>query len=326
MCSANHRGWESFACASTDDNKANAQAAEFFGALDDERPFFLWVHYFGPHGPYFNGGNHILEIGDPEYRGPVDAKKGKLNRIMQDGIPLATEDIDYLDALYDAAVMGTDLQVKRLLDLLAASGRLERTLIVFLADHGEDLYDHHNYIYHACSVYESGLHVPLAIVAPGLLAPGAEVADPVELIDVLPTLLDLLGVDPPAILHGRSLVPYLEGAERIRPRPAFSEYGKSRIRTVVDGRWKLVDNPDEETPYCFADAPRDLYPIARTELYDLEADPEELDNLAADHPDEVARLQALIQRRFASLASRADEQEIPEELKEELRALGYIAK
>lgn len=326
MCRANHRGWESFACAATDDNKATVQATEFFAGLDDERPFFLWVHFFGPHGPYFNGGNHITEIADPDYDGPVGAKKGLLNRIMMEHIPLTPADIDQLDALYDSAVMGTDDQVERLLGLLAESGRLDRTLIVFLADHGEELYDHHHYIYHACSVYESGLHVPLAFIAPGLIAPGAEVADPVELIDILPTVLDLIGVDPPTGLHGRSLVPYLEGSSRIRPQPAFSEYSKSRIRTVFDGRFKLVDNPDEETPYCFEGAPRDLYPIARTELYDIEADPAELHDIATDQPEEVARLQALLERRFASLASRAEDQEIPEDLKEELRALGYIAK
>ncbi len=91
------------------------------------------------------------------------------------------------------------------------------------------------------------------------------------------------------------------------------------------GDWKLVDNPEHATPLCFGRAPADLYQIAPVELYHLADDPEETTNLAERYPEKVEALQRLIEERFAELEDRGLEQEIPEDLKEELRALGYVA-
>jgi arylsulfatase len=201
---------------------------------------------------------------------------------------------------------------------------------VVAADHGEELYAHHGYLYHACSVYQTTLRVPLGIAAPGLLPAGARVPQAVELIDVLPTLLALLAVPaPPGRLDGRSLVPYLE-----RPggggagKPAFSEYGASRIHTVVRQDWKLVDNPDRLDPACIPGLPGQpplRFPIGRSELYDLARDPGETSNLAASHAAQVAELAHLIDQRFANLPRRAHPQQIPEKLRKELSNLGYVA-
>jgi arylsulfatase A-like enzyme len=326
MCQANHQGWGSFACGKGNDSRVNEKTREWMGTVDREKPFYFWAHYFGAHAPYYNGGRDAPRVADQSYRGPVAAKKGPLNRIMREGLDLSAADHEHLTALYDAAVMGTDRFVGELLDSLEQSGLLEKTLILFLADHGEDLYEHHGYLYHACSVYQSSLHVPLGFVAPGLLPAGARVAQPAELIDVLPTVLELLGVPAPSDLHGRSLVPLLE-----RPgaggagKPAFSEYYDTEIRTVLAGDWKLVENPDEIFPECFAGVPQDFYPIAAVELYDLSQDPQETANLASRYPQRVEELRELIRRRFAGLSRNIRQQEVPEELKEELRALGYVA-
>jgi arylsulfatase A-like enzyme len=213
-----------------------------------------------------------------------------------------------------------------LLDGLKEAGRLERTIVVFTADHGEELYQHNRYLYHSCSVYQTTLHVPLGLAAPGLLPAGARVPQTVELIDVLPTLLDLLALPKPAEQHGRSLVPYLE-----RPgaggagKPAFSEYGSTAIRTVVQGNWKLIQNPEGISPVCIPDAPPDHYPIGRAELYDLARDPGETANLAAGQPGKVAEMAKLIRQRFAGLRNRARPQEMSDELKKKLKELGYVA-
>ncbi len=326
MLRANHQGWEVLNSAGGNERELTRRALDWVTGLEPNRPFFLWTHYFGAHSPYSGGKAWVRRNLDPSYEGPVVAGKRALNRIMLEGIPLGERDVAYLDGLYDGAVMGTDAIVGELLEGLAAGGQRERTLIVFLADHGEDLYDHNGYLYHACSVYESTLRVPLAFVAPGLVPAGELVASPVELIDVAPTVLELLGVEPPAELHGSSLVPYLERPGRSGAKPAFSEYSDTRIHTALAGGWKLVVNPDRYEPECFEGAPRSLYPIGEVELYDLESDPEETANVAADHPERVAALAELIERRFSALADRRQTQELPEELKEELRALGYVAK
>ncbi len=326
MCRANHLGWGHAFCSRGVDSKINGEALGWLDQVDPTQPVFLWAHYFGAHSPYYNGGDRAAKRLDPGYEGPVAPKKGWLNRIMTDEIPLDDADLQHLDALYDAAVMGSDRFAGELLDALAARGLMDSSVIVFLADHGEDLYDHNQYIYHACSVYQSGLHVPLAFVAPGLLEEGAVVRQSVELMDVTPTVLDLIGVTPPDSLHGTSLVPYLESTELPGSgRPAFSEYGSSRLHTAQLGDWKLVDNPDHDSPYCLPGAPEGHYPVAKTELYNLADDPLETTNLADQYPQKVAELQELIRRRFADLPSRLDTQEIPEDLKEELEALGYVA-
>ncbi len=325
MCQANHQGWDAFGCSGGQDGKTVRNALEWARGADARRPFLLWVHLFGAHPPYYNGGDQAARL-DPGYRGPLGPLKWKLDPVMTGPTPLDARDVRHLNALYDAAVQGSDRLSGALLDGLRAAGRLERTIVLFTADHGEELYQHNRYLYHSCSVYQTALHVPLGFAAPGLLPAGARVPQTVELIDVLPTLLELLGTPPPAEQHGRSLVPYLE-----RPggggagKPAFSEYGSSTVRTVLQGGWKLVHNPDGLSPVCIPDAPPDHYPIGREELYDLARDPGETTNLAAAQPGRVAELAKLIRQRFAGLRSRTRSQDVPEELEKELKSLGYVA-
>lgn len=326
MCRANHQGWDAFECNAGQDGKSVAAALEWLGQQQGEQPFFLWVHLFGAHGPYYNGGDLAATQLDPGYQGTLEPKKWRLNAVMSNREQLSERDIVHLHAIYDAAVIGSDRIAGRLLDGLRESGQLERTLVVLLADHGEELYQHHGYLYHACSVYQSALHVPLAMAAPGLLRAGATVSQTVELGDVTPTILDLVGLPALPESHGVSLVPYLQRPEvHGRGRPAFSEYGQERIHTVLQGEWKLVDNPESVTPVCSAESPEDLYPIANAELYDLSQDPLEQHNLAEQNPGKVAELRELIRNRFANLARRDVPQELPEELKQELRSLGYVA-
>jgi arylsulfatase A-like enzyme len=325
MCDANHQGWDAFACSGGRDGKAVREALEWTQAVDGKRPFFLWVHLFGAHPPYYNGGALADEL-DPGYTGSLGPRKRLLDPVMTGPVALDARDVRHLNALYDAAVVGSDRLSGSVLDGLKAAGRLDRTIVVFAADHGEELYQHNRYLYHSCSVYQTGLHVPLGFAAPGLLPAGGRVPQTVELIDVLPTLLDLLGLAKPAEQHGRSLVPYLE-----RPgaggtgKPAFSEYGTTTIRTVTQGDWKLVHNPDGISPVCVPDAPPNHYPIGREELYDLAKDPGETANLAASQPGQVAELTKLIRQRFAAVRSRAGQQEVSEELKKKLKELGYVA-
>jgi arylsulfatase A-like enzyme len=288
-------------------------------------PFFLWVHLFGAHSPYYNGGDAASTVFDPGYQGELGPKHWRLDRVMLEKLRLEARDVAHLNALYDAAILGSDNHVGTLLDGLKAAGRLDHTLILFLSDHGEELYAHNGYLYHSCSVYQTALHVPLGVVAPGLLPAGATVPQTVELVDVTPTLLDLLGVAPPKEQHGRPLTPYLE-----RPgaggagKPAFSEYGAAPVHTVLAEGWKLVDNPAAYDPICIPKMPPGRqFPIAKEELYDLAHDPGETKNLAAVEPARVAELQQRIRRRFAGMSNRLRRQDVPEELRKQLEALGY---
>jgi arylsulfatase A-like enzyme len=331
MCKANHQGWDAFGCAGGQDGKTVQSALEWARTLpppqDTDQPFFLWVHLFGAHGPYYNGGDLADRELDPGYQGPLGPKKWQLDRIMTEKVPLGPRDLQHLNAMYDAAVIGSDRLAGEVLAGLRAAGRLDKTLVVVTADHGEELAEHNGYLYHSCSVYQSTLHVPLGISAPGLIPPGARVPQTVELIDVMPTLLALLGLPALPEVHGKSLVPYLERpGEGGRGRPAFSEYGETRLRTVLDQDWKLVFNPDEVEPVCIPGAPPGHYPIGRIGLYDLKSDPRETANLAASQPARLTELVRLLDQRFSGLRRRGAPQVVPEELRKELEALGYVAK
>ncbi len=327
MHKANHRGWDEFAYESGNESRLVSKAREWVRGLDPSRPFFLWAHFFGPHSPY-----HVAKLldgipdVDPSYDGPVKMGKVALDRILRDGIELGESDLEQLNAFYDGAVLATDLNVGRLIDGLRGMPGAERTLFVYTADHGEELYQHHGYLYHACSVYETVLHVPLAMVAEGLFPGAASVDQPVELIDVMPTILDLLGIEPPAEQHGVSLAPLLARPDAPnRGRPAFSQYDDTAIRTVLSDEWKLVLNPEGEVPECVPGAPGFSYPIEEVELYDLAADPGETRNLALERPELVRELRRVIRERFAALTDRSEDQDIPEDLRRELEALGYVA-
>ena len=328
MCKANHQGWDAFACTGGQDGKTVQNALGWARALpEDGKPFFLWVHLFGAHGPYYNGGDLADRELDPGYQGPLGPKKWQLDRIMTEKVPLGPRDLQHLNAMYDAAVMGSDRLAGQVLEELRAAGRLGNTLVVVTADHGEELYEHNGYLYHSCSVYQPTLHVPLGISAPGLITPGARVPQTVELTDVMPTLLALLGLPALPESHGKSLVPYLERpGQGGRGLPAFSEYGDTRLRTVLDQDWKLVFNPDELKPVCIPGAPPGHYPIGRLELYDLARDPKETTNLATSQPAKAAELVRLLDQRFSGLRRRGAPQAVPEELRKELEALGYVAK
>lgn len=328
MCKANHQGWDAFGCTGGQDGKTIRNALGWTRALpEDGKPFFLWVHLFGAHGPYYNGGDLADRELDPGYQGPLGPKKWQLDRVMTEKVPLGPRDLRHLNAMYDAAVMGSDRLSGELLEALRAAGRLENTLVVLTADHGEELYEHNGYLYHSCSVYQSALHVPLGISAPGLIAPGARVPQTVELVDVAPTLLALLGLPALPEVHGKSLVPYLERpGEGGRGLPAYSEYGETRLRTVLDQGWKLVYNPEGVEPVCIPGAPPGHYPIERVELYDLARDPRESRNVATEQPSRVLEMARLLEQRFSGLRRRGGPQPVSEELRKELEALGYVAK
>lgn len=327
MCDANHLGWDRVECAGGVDQRVNRKALAWLDESDSEEPFFLWVHYFGAHGPYYNGGDRAARR-FPDYTGPVQGKKHALNRIMTEGIELEDRDVEYLDALYDAAVQGTDALVGEFVSEVFARVDRSKTVIVLLADHGEDLYDHHGYLYHACSPYESSLHVPLLMALPDGANAGTAVSQPVELIDVLPTLAELFGLEPTACIDGASLVPYLERPERTGDgKAALSEYGLEKIATVRHGRWKLIVNPDEHRPICLPGAPSDLYPIARRELYDLSVDPGEQNEVAASNEQVVEQLMARLNRRQEQRCGGGDAiQTLPPEVIQELEAMGYVAR
>jgi len=211
---------------------------------------------------------------------------------------------------YQGEVAYVDQEVGRLLDLLHRSGLDERTLVVLTADHGEGLGDH-GLGGHAEQLYDTLLRVPLIVSFPGRVPAGRAIEQPVAHVDLLPTVLDLLGIPDGAKRDGRSLVPLIDSKE-MPSVPIFAETfrpqaPKNLQAVVVDG-YKMIRTLGEK----------------RVELYDLAADPGELDDLADEQPEIARRLLRMTRARIREHSRRSPARTLSPEEQKKLRALGYL--
>ncbi len=223
--------------------------------------------------------------------------------------------VQYAERPYDGEVAWADALGGRLVAALREADAEDETLVVVTSDHGEGLGEHGEDV-HGYFVYETTLHVPLVVRGPGVKA-GTRIDPVVRLVDVFPTVLDIggAGKDIPRN-SGRSLRAALAG-ERLAEEPSFAEslvplvhFGWSDLRAVRDGRWKYILAP-------------------RPELYDLDRDPKEMQNLADAEPARARAMRAGLEQqlRAEQVTARRDTAAaaIPPDLLEKLGALGYVS-
>jgi len=278
---------------------------------DPDRPFFLFLHTLDPHMPY-----RPPEPFRRRLAPGADLRSGELEQVVavRDGQrPTTARDRQDIPALYDAEIAGNDAAFGRLVRELRARGLYEPLLLVFVSDHGEELFDHGGWE-HGATLYQELIHVPLLLKLPRGAGAGRRIGERVRQIDVLPTVLEVLGGAIPHSIQGRSLLPLLQAPSR-RPPPAFSslDLDGRRIESAVLGNRKLIHT-----------LAHDRRP-AGVELYDLAADPGETKNLAATDPGTVRGLLWLIEQRArAGAAPPATPVSLDPELEKQLRALGYL--
>ena len=205
------------------------------------------------------------------------------------------------------------------------SRRLDETLVVFAADHGEELAERHGYWAHSKSVYSSVLHVPLVFRHPPSLTGRRAFDDLVTLEDVAPTICEWFDVPAPDGARGRSLLPRMDGdAGRAPERLAFATWGDAVVSVAADlpsGRWRYVWNPEGVVP---DDHPPGPYAIPSGTLFDRDRDPRERVDVAAEHPEVVADLERRIAAWLADLRPVAGEAGVSAELLRAAAALGYL--
>jgi arylsulfatase len=255
-------------------------------------PFFLWVHYYDPHGNYDPG---------PPYDGLFPAD-GSGTRIPEAFIPeyqrLGDEsDPSVYIARYDGEIRRADTHLGRVLDWLDSRGGRSRTLVAITADHGESLTEHGYYFDHGNELYQPSIHIPFILAGPAVPADGRRIGGVARLPDVMPTLLELLGVPVPEDLGGASLVEWLRpnGTPR-EPREAFSEARFEPYRSLTaeaDVGPKLAARDARFTVILRLDG-------QRMELYDRLTDPAESRDLLLDPTDREAARAArrLLDRRL----------------------------
>jgi len=216
-----------------------------------------------------------------------------------------------LPRFYRAEVEFVDRQIGRLIDKLQSTGIWQDSLVVFVADHGEGLGLSGRFA-HVGHLYEDTLRVPLILVAPGRLAPGTVVSSSVRLIDVLPTMLEVLGLTLPQGIMGESLLPLINGSGPDRPMVAMTYGPQAKLdrRALVADGFKYIWTIEGDG----------------RELFDLTDDPDELVNLVEKDP---ARANAMHERLLRELAETegngvAEPAELSQEEIEGLEALGYV--
>jgi choline-sulfatase len=190
---------------------------------------------------------------------------------------LTDEEKRGIAAAYYTSVEYMDRNVGRILDELDSSGHAEDTLVVFNSDHGYLLGQHGRYEKHCCN--EEAVRSALIMRLPGAIPPGRSTAALVELIDVVPTILELCGVDKPSNIQGRSLAPLLGGATDRHRDHVIAEYADNAEAMVRTERWKLVysaGNRRRRDGYALDPIP----PGRSIRLYDLEHDPGEIRDVA----------------------------------------------
>ena len=289
------------------------------------RKRFLFLHTYEVHDPYTH-----TQLAPAGQGGRVEGYFDKRTWFRHRGL-LTPEEKEYVRALYDGGIAYTDSQLGMLFAMLEESGALERSIVIVTSDHGEQFWEHGSWR-HGMNLYDHQLMVPLLVRVPPRLEEelagtdgltGKVIDQQVRLVDILPTVLDLLAIPLEHEINGRSLAPLLRGSA-LEPVDAFAENLNVEAReskALRTERYKFI--------YSFPKAKGRARGLQETrELFDLTRDPGELENLAERYPDEVAELDARL-RTLLQLLADPDEldQEAPDldpDLEQRLRALGYL--
>ena len=242
----------------------------------EKQPFFCWIHYYDPHDPYDPPPAFRERFADP----------------------------------YDGEIAFVDTQFQRVIGWLAGAGLTSQTLILVVGDHGESLGEHGEHG-HAVFLYDTTLHVPMIFSHPGVIPAGRRVTTDVELTDVYPTVIELMGWPAPHGLSSRSLVPAF--ADRLEARDCQAEslyaldaYGWAEQRCVITTQWKYISSTNPE-------------------LFDRGADPQEKTNLALDQPEVATELRGELMEHYeAQSPGQARRVELDTVARRSLESLGYV--
>ncbi len=280
-----------------------------------QAPFFLWVHTVDPHAPYV-----APEPFSGRLAPGVDDEVGRRSLAILDDLQAGRRQLDagilgQLEALYDATVAYNDHSFGELLDALEGRGLLDEAAVVLLSDHGDEFHEHGNW-QHGRALHAESIDVPLIVKLPissGGAQAGHRVAQRVQHVDLLPTVLDLLALPHEPEAEGRSLLPLIAGSDTDPSPPAFSYLhldGPARV-SVAAGGWKLIQRFEHGR-------------LTHPRLYHVAEDPGETVELAERFPIRAGYLASLIRGKLASGRTEAEAAAVDEQTRKALEALGYL--
>ncbi len=252
---------------------------------NSQKRFFSWIHFYDPHTPY--------EPPEP-YKSQYEKQPW---------------------GLYDGEIAYVDFLIGKVLENLRERDLLEKTVIIIVGDHGESLGEHHESA-HGFFIYDATVSVPLIIRIPSAHLQGKTIATQVQNVDIMPTLCELLDLQVPETVQGRSLLPLIMGRKLKKEPPAYSEtyypryhYGWSELKSLRTTKYKYILAP-------------------RPELYDLDLDPREQNNIFNKNRslgNEFAQQLKTIEEKMSQKGIEdKGPKPLDDETREKLMALGYI--
>jgi arylsulfatase A-like enzyme len=308
-----------------------------------DEPFFLYAHTTDPHAPYRPPAGFEEKFANPRdttqfnntYKSLVDKRSYGggvvVSRALcrRDGVnpdKFIQEAIDR----YDGEILHNDRSLEQLVNKLKQLGILDNTLIVVVSDHGEEFWEH-GWTAHGHSLYQELTHGVFVMWNPKLIPTPRRVTETVQLIDVMPTVLDLLSLKVPNVVQGQSLVPFARGQHFQRRGPVMtSRYASPHAHGMVpenatdtvallDTNWKLV----------YRDKGKSVG-LNKVELYDRRTDRGETNNVAAQHPQDVDRMMTEIgkwldaEKQIRTILGRGTKATMDQQTLDQLRSLGYL--
>lgn len=313
-----------------DSSKPIFERADKFILSNKGKDFFLFLHTYQFHEP----------IDSPEEIKKIVLKGSKtlwegvsISKLIGGGKgtykPLKEEEIESIKILLKAEIRTIDEHlIKPLIDKLKIEGIYDQTMIIITSDHGDEIYDHGGW-QHSHTLYNELIRVPLIIKFPYQKFKGKRVSKNVRLIDIAPTVLDVLGFDSSEFkMDGKTLISVMKGKEK-EERKCFSEiyYDPEKPHilqriSLVYGNYKLIVNqiiPEWKKFFDYPPPPQ--YPF---ELYNLRNDPHEKNNLYREDSKIAKEMLEMIKEYKKKTPPKVEKGIIDEELKSKLKALGYI--
>ena len=312
--SIGHVGWKKKA------NEINAVVLPWIKRNKDTR-FFLFVNYFDPHAPYGlpKGYKNHYNRG---YKSNLGGLVSQLNNIMYRKYSPTEDDLNFLISLYDSQINFLDLHIAQLFDTLVSCGIDRNTIVVITSDHGE-AFGEHGLMQHGFSLYEDQIKVPLLLWGIKQFPGSQRISTQVQIIDILPTILNLINIPPPKNIRGQSLIPLISGREdSVRPYALaeifedkavyrFGEEFRRDLKCVRTSEWKHITSSTGEK-----------------ELYNVIEDRKEMRNLTDAEKEISKNMEGLIKEIVTSFKGNYNNKgksfQIDNDIKEQLRGLGYI--
>ena len=317
-----NRGFEIYDDQFTGQERKGAETVDralaWLRSLPADRPYFLFVHLFDPHGRYEPPPGFAEKFRSGKYDPIPESGEIPGYQQLQIGGAPSRDPLEYVSR-YDGEILYGDTQIGRLLEAVG-----KNPVVVFGADHGETLVERDYYFSHGARLNEEAVRIPLILRFPGKGLGGKRIAGVVQMVDVLPTLLSYLGQPAPPRTAGRNLLPFiragaippggvaisearaapmlLNGSRVVFPRQTY-------ILSACNERYKLISYPTR--------------PKETLELFDLEKDPAERTNVVSTEFQRASSLYtALDLYRVAGRPPAPPD--LDEETKKKLRSLGYV--